>query len=463
MKQLIVPMLALLVSTLTAAQPMQTPTEGVQPPASEKKAMADLLQQANAAYGAEDFSKLEEVASALIQIRPFLGQFRYLLAQSYAMQGKKQLAYDSLLKLSSQGLFFDVESDPMMSNIKGTGVFDYIVGQFKQNAGPSGVVAGSTTLNKTDLLVDGIAFDPVRKQLLVGSAREGKVFLVAPDGELEPLISPSDENGLQAVLDIAVDAKRDRLWVATAAVPQFVDFDQSKPRQTGLAKFELSTGKHLASFPVTENTLPHLLANIAMGPDGAVYAADAYSPFIFRVAPDAASIGPYMALPDGTLRDLVVEPGGDYLFVADYERGLMRVDLRSNKVTTFGQQSKVNLGGIDGLVWYKDSLVAIQNGNQPERVMRIALDRSGTRIAHAQPMLVGLKEFFAPSVGTMVGNELHLVAANESSLYHPVSGKLLDDIELLKPVVLRSNLETGWTPQLSARPQSAPTNMVEKP
>ena len=88
-----------------------------------------------------------------------------------------------------------------------------------------------------------------RKQLLVGSAREGAVFRVAADGSLSKLAGADDTNGMWAVFDIAVDAKRGVLWVASTAVPHFQHYDaQQDLGRAGVFKFDLKTGKFLKSF-----------------------------------------------------------------------------------------------------------------------------------------------------------------------------------------------------------------------
>ncbi|MCA1780544.1 MAG: olfactomedin domain-containing protein [Xanthomonadaceae bacterium] len=72
----------------------------------------------------------------------------------------------------------------------------------------------------------------------------------------------------------------------------------------------------------------------------------------------------------------------------------------------------LNLGGIDGLYSWQGSLVAIQNGISPNRILRLDLDESGTSVESIAPLSVALPEFETPTFGAMVDNRLVYLAAS---------------------------------------------------
>lgn len=431
--------------------PPKTPKTEQAPVAARQSAVeastnpAVWLQRAATAYDAGDFAAVEAACLKLVELRPYVGEYGYLLAKSYALQSKLREAYDKLIKLSEEGLSFDLSLDPDMENLRPYPVYEYIVEKFEVNAGPHGNAQTALTISRQDLLIDGLAWDAKGDQLLIGSIREGKVLRVGADGQLETLVAASAGNGLSGVLDIAVDNERGWLWVATAGLPQFKGLTAKQLGRTGVAKFDLQTGKLIKRYQLVADGIPHLLANLAVSPDGDLFISDVQTPSIYRISNDVDQLALFMVAPGLTdLRDMVVDPAGKFLYVADYEQGLFRLDLVSSKLYQLGKDIKLNLGGVDGLAWYKDGLVAIQNGNDPARVMRIALDANRSQVQHAQALLVGLESFRAPSVGAVAGADFYLLAANEADLYNPKTGKLFDGATLRNPLVLKVNMDENW-------------------
>jgi hypothetical protein len=57
----------------------------------------------------------------------------------------------------------------------------------------------------------------------------------------------------------------------------------------------------------------------------------------------------------------------------------------------------------------------IQNGIKPQRVMRLELDPSGTRVGAVRPLAVAQPEFDFPNFGTLKGNDLYFFANSQSA------------------------------------------------
>ena len=69
----------------------------------------------------------------LSEIRPQAGNIKYEMAAAYAMQDLKTEAFDALVRLQSTGYAFDIAADERLKNLHGTGVWDYLVPNFKAN------------------------------------------------------------------------------------------------------------------------------------------------------------------------------------------------------------------------------------------------------------------------------------------------------------------------------------------
>ncbi|MEM6935322.1 MAG: hypothetical protein AAF552_02625 [Pseudomonadota bacterium] len=97
--------------------------------------------------------------------------------------------------------------------------------------------------------------------------------------------------------------------------------------------------------------------------------------------------------------------------------------------------AQVNMGGIDGLSWHRDGLIAIQNGNFPHRALRVALNDEGNAVSAAVPLLVNHPSFLVPSEGIVVGDSFHLIANGNAPLYDNATGKPID-ADALKPQMI---------------------------
>jgi hypothetical protein len=85
------------------------------------------------------------------------------------------------------------------------------------------------------------------------------------------------------------------------------------------------------------------------------------------------------------------------LLVSDYDNGLFAVDFsRNNAVRAFAPPANATLLGLDGLVNLPDGIGAVQNGVEPQRVLRIRLSpdlqsiADVTVLAAAQPHMTDL-------------------------------------------------------------------------
>ncbi|HET8899082.1 MAG TPA: hypothetical protein VFN09_09960, partial [Rhodanobacteraceae bacterium] len=172
------------------------------------------------------------------------------LAASYAADDMKTPAYDVLLKMKGQGFGVDLSKDARFEKIHGTEVWGYIVDSLKANMQPFGKGRVAYRLPPADLLVDALAWDAGRKQLLAGSARTGGVYRVDSAGKLHDFIKADASNQLWSVFALAADAKHNRLWVATTSVVYFQGFAPDNAGKAALVEFELSSGKLIKRYPL---------------------------------------------------------------------------------------------------------------------------------------------------------------------------------------------------------------------
>ncbi len=112
-------------------------------------------------------------------------------------------------------------------------------------------------------------------------------------------------------------------------------------------------------------------------------------------------------------RGIAMQPDGRIMYVADREMGIMVVDLEAEQARLLEIPETLNIGGIDGLYLKDNRLFIIQNGISPQRVMRLQLDSSGTKVESVRPLAVAQPEFDLPSFGTIEGEDLYFFANSQ--------------------------------------------------
>lgn len=367
----------------------------------------------------------------LVELRPHVGRYRYELAARYAALGRKSEAYNALLELQGQGYSFDPSSDKRFAKVADTEVWTYIDQGLDTNRTLFGPGKVAYTLPKEDLLIESVAWDATRKQLLVGSARDGAVYIVEKNGKLKPLVKADKDNGLWAVFDLVVDDKRGVLWVASTAMPHFRNYNaENDLGRAGIFKFDLKTGKFLKKFLsptiVGQN---YILSSIALGKDGEVYAADGVNNAVYQVRDDQFR-RLFHAPSLGSIRGLAVSGDGKSLYLGDNERGLIGYDLAAGKPFDVRVPKKLSLGLIEGISWWQDGLVVVQNNLPPNRIMRLSLTPDGHSIDGVQPIAANDPTLTAPTLGTLAPDGTFYVIANSQKDNYDRFGLLKDKNKL---------------------------------
>lgn len=408
-------------------------------------------------YNGRDLQRFIWAMQRLVELYPNSGALRLQLAAVYAGQGDKSSTYDTLLKMQNLGFAYSVGNDPRFEKVRGTKVWDYTVANLDANARPFGEGKVAFQLPAGDRLLEAFAWDAKRKQLLVGSAREGAIYRVDKDGKLSDFIKADPASGLYSVLDMKADAANDALWVASYGATVYKAFSADMVNKSYLLKYSLSSGKLLGKYSIPDST-GHLFAFVALAGDGRAYVADPARREIYKLDGDNLVLVTSNPVLTG-ITGLAVSGDGRTLYFADPALGLFGVDLATTKA--FGvahSPESLVVGGASSLFWYDGSLIIVQDNMVPQRVMRLKLDKEGRSVAAAMPLDAAKPEFTLLGNGTVAGDDLYFVANSQREMYD--SHGVLVDEKALQPVkVYKSNLRFAWDqPGISAALKPLPTS-----
>ncbi|CAN0467095.1 unnamed protein product, partial [Phaeothamnion confervicola] len=125
-----------------------------------------------------------------------------------------------------------------------------------------------------------------------------------------------------------------------------------------------------------------------------------------------------------------------YLFFADYIKGIFRLDTKTKELLLLENKSEASLKAIDGLLWYKNSLIAIQNATNPMKVSRYTLSPDLKSVTQLEIIDRAHPAFNEPTNGCIVNDELYYIANSQWSGYtddnKPKPTDQLQDIIILK-------------------------------
>lgn len=395
----------------------------------------ELLVRANNAYAAKDYLTFRKAMEQVNKMHPYNGDYMYQLVIAHALLDEKRPAYDMMLHMQQQGLAYDFTQVESTLNIRGTEVFDYVNDLLVMAAEPVGESEPVFTLPEDVLMPETITWDESRQKFLVGSLADGSIVTVGKDGQVTDLLKANDENGMWAVLDILVDVPRNTLWVTSAAIPRFSGFDPVNKGRSALFEYKLDSLELVRRYPVPVDGKPHSLGSMALSPNGDIYIVDRVLPILFSKPANELKLKAVVASREMvSMRGIAMQPDGRVIYVADRELGILVIDMEARRAGKLKVPDTLNLGGIDGLYLWNNHLVIIQNGIQPQRVMRLQLDVSGTQVEEVRPLAVAQPAFDFPSYGAIVGEDLFYFASSQW-------GNAKKD---LKPVtVLRTSLNAS--------------------
>lgn len=399
------------------------------------------LGQVYAAQG--DMQRFVWVLKRVGELSPNSGDLKMQLAMAYARLGDKPHAYDTLIRMQTQGFGYDISNDARFEPIRGTKVWDYLVANLNVNAKQFGEGKTAFSLPKGDYLYDALAWDAKRGDLLAGSARDGAIRRVDARGKLVDFIKADAANGLWGVDSLAVDATHGKLYAGSSSTVIYQGFNGDNAGKAGIFEFDLASGTLLHKYLFDPGDGVHRLTALAVGADGKVYAADAARKQIFK-------------LEDGKLRDILNNPkltrfsaltvsgDGRTLYLADYAAGIFGFDLATGKAFEIGYDpSRLVLGGIVSMNWYDGTLIVVEDGMVPKRIMRLQLDKDGRTIKNAMPLDVAHPEFTSLDASAIAGDKLYTIVNRQAGLYDD-HGVLTDADKLAPTAIFRSNLRFAW-------------------
>lgn len=361
-----------------------------------------LAREGAAAAEAKDTANYLAKMEAAVALRPDFPRMLLNLAAAQVAAEKPDEALVTLERLAALGLASpSVEKSEDFAPLRPRKEFAAVVKKLAANAYPRGSGEVVFTLRDMTGLIEGIAWREKTGIFYFGDVNARCVWRRQPDGAMQRFTPDGDE--LYGVFGLVVDEAHGALWAATSAVPAMRGFTPPQDGTAALAEIDLETGAVRRVIPVVRRAgdqQSHVLGDLALGEDGTVWLTDSGGPVLWRLAPGAADLEPYLESDEFvSLQGIVLFPGGRAV-LSDHANGLLAVDLSRRVVRRLESPPDTSLIGIDGMALTPDgALLAIQNGLRPNRVLRVSLDASQENVERVEVLESGHITMAAPSLG----------------------------------------------------------------
>lgn len=390
------------------------------------------MDKKNYKEAADSFSK----ACELLPGHPYL---IFLTAKSYALAGNEKEGAKWLGKMVDFGFYGALRSDDPFADMLKDKEYALLAAKIKQLQQPVGKSEVAFTVPEKNLIAEGLAYDPTRQRFFAGSTYLRKILVIDKDGKYSNFTSSPAK--LWQVLGMKVDSERGVLWAATTAFgPEMIDYVAEDLGKTGIAKLDLKTGQIQKTYFLDAEGGPRGFNDLDITRAGDIFITDSQGGSVCVLYHDSEKITEF--LPAGSFRfpnGIALSDDQKHLFIA-HSRGITVVEIANKKALLLPTPQNVTASGIDGLYFYKNTLVAVQNSYIPERIIQFELDRAFQTIQNATILAANQPAFNAPTTGAIADGYFYYIANSQLDSFDQ-DRKIFPPDKLQDLVILRVKLQ----------------------
>ena len=372
--------------------------------------------ECNLAPGKElDESQRKQFRKTLAS-KPDVAAVMFDLALSYARLGNYRKAWASLELALKHLPWLDPASEPDFKPFSGCAEFKRLVERVESKYPPVATARSAFIIGPKDLIPEGLAADPVDGTLYLSSIFHRKIVKIARDGTVSDFVSEG-QDGLLGVLGIKVDARDRSVWAASerAGAAALYHFD--------------SHGKLLGKYAPREKG-KHLFNDLVVTSHGDVFVTDSEDQSVYKLPGGADRLSRFSLGDRFYPNGIALSSDEKALFVA-HAFGIVRMDLQGSAIVALHAPPGISHAQIDGLYSWKGSLIAIQNGYGPNRIVRLQLSADGKAITSGQLLEFRSANLELPTTGAILNDRFYYIV--NSQIDHELDGELRNEGEL-KPV-----------------------------
>ncbi len=387
-----------------------------------------------------DYVKINDALNSMLIFSPNNPSVLYRLAQSAQKSGDSRKAIIYLKKLIGMkaAVSRTIRKDEVFSALKSNPEFVKLceeANRFLKHSGGSSVFY---IHQEKDLMPEGVAWDSLGNTVYISSLYRRKIVAIDQKGVARDFVKEKD-NGLLQVVGMEVDAARRHLWVCSGywGRMKIVGFNKDTDLKSGIFQYDLRNGRLIKSWLQTDSR-ERFFNDLVISSSGDVYITDTKGGDLFVISSSDRKLKKYseklsFCYPNG----ITMSENGKSLFVAD-SRGIHVIRVKTGKSDILRHSEKISLVGVDGLAFYRDSLIAHQ-WRSFGGIIKYKLNKDYTKVTDRENLEVFNPCFNYPTTGEVAGNRYYYIA-NAQIMEVDRKGLLLRD-RLKKPKIMVLDLK----------------------
>jgi sugar lactone lactonase YvrE len=299
-------------------------------------------------------------------------------------------------------------------------------------------------IEERELIPEGIAYDSHARIFYIGSTYKRKIVSVDEKGVVRDFTDEGQE-GLLGALGMKVDTKKRLLWVVSSnaggAMPG-KGLDRDCLGCSAVFKYDLKAGRLIKKYDLSNKPNVHFLNDLTINSRGDTFITDTVTGDIYLISRRKDELELFVnlgqkAFPNG------IDLSGDekHLFVAA-DGGIRVINLRDKRSRILKLPDGVSPVVIDGLYFYKESLIAIQPFADQRKVVRYSLDEDANTVTKVEVVEPEHPLFNQPTTGVIIGKDFYYIANSQLQFFRRIykPDGSYDKGQLLDVVVLRERL-----------------------
>jgi hypothetical protein len=403
--------------------------------AAQNNQLQEYYTQAIQAFKAGEKEKFYTLILKAHEIHPYHQGILYQAGIAAAMNNRREEA----IRYLKEAIL--IQSDfllgiPELAVLNGDPEFEMLK---KLREEESKVIVRSDTafvITERSLHIESIAPGEANGIFYCGSIHKRKIIKIT-NGVAEDFIREG-QDGLCSVFGIKSDPGKKVVWVSSSPMPEMKDYDRSLP--SAVYAYDMRSGKLIQRY-LPENPASELvLGDLVLSGKGEVYASDSRNNLIFRVNQSSGKLEQFYSSDNfWNIQGITLSDDGKYMFIADYVKGIFRLELDKPELVHVSKSFDLSLKGIDGLTFYNNSLIAIQNNVNPMRVTRYTLNPGRDKLISYTIIDRKHPAFNEPTLGCVYRDTFYYVANSQWSGYRDQKIKPVDELQDI--VILKAKLK----------------------
>ncbi|MEM7107006.1 MAG: hypothetical protein AAF519_02180 [Bacteroidota bacterium] len=369
------------------------------------------------AYRAKKYSLFLECFKKANEIRPNHPTITYNLASAYAINEKVEASFmviQQLINMNTNQLEVIKKDSDFRSIVELQGFKD--LEQYAEQK--SSLISESrmdNSIRLDSIHIEGIAYNPAKNEYYLGAVNTRSLFSYSDTG-LSAIINFRDIPNVFSILGVAYHALSNSIWLCTSALPQMSDYSETKSGYSSIIEYSLDQKRVITEILKRGASA---FGDLTISKNGRVFVSDGLSNKIFEVQSGDTVLSTFVNLSSEAfnLQGLALSPNEECLFVADYISGIFKINTATKSKTKIALPKNVSPKGIDGLYFYRNSLLAIQNGTTPFRVMKLNLDAKKENVTDAEIFDQARPELGEPTQGVIRDDRFVYIANSPWSHY----------------------------------------------